>query len=92
MTKLEIDSEAINEANIALSLNGKDKVSRRLVAKLYKKDGDSAKALEAWKIVLNDADPTDPINTQDHLEYSKCAISMKLPDLAIEACEKILDR
>jgi tetratricopeptide (TPR) repeat protein len=82
--------EAINEANIALSLNRKDKVSRRLVAKLYKKEGDAAKALEEWKIVLNDADPTDPINTQDHLEYSKVAISMDSPDLAIDACEKIL--
>ena len=72
-------SEAINEANIALSLNGKDKVSRRLIAKLYNKDGDAAKALDAWKNVLDDADPTDPINTQDHLEYSKVAISMDSP-------------
>ena len=83
-------SEAINEANIALSLNGNDKVTRRLIAKLYKKDGDSAKALEAWKKVLDDSDPLDPINTQDHLEYSKCAISMDSPDLAIDACEEIL--
>jgi tetratricopeptide (TPR) repeat protein len=84
-------SEAINEANIALSLNGKDRVSRRLIAKLYKNNGDSTKALEAWDKVLNDDDPIEPINTQDYIEYSKCAISMKLPDLAIEACQKTLD-
>lgn len=84
---LDSHSEAIDEAKIALALDWKDNISRRMLAKLYEKEGRPADAMEEWKVVIQNP---DDCSTCDLLDYSNCAISANQPDDAISTCETLL--
>ena len=84
---LGLRSEAIEEAKLALALDQKDNISRRLLARLYTKESMPENALEEWEKVLQN--PED-FMTSDLIDYSKSAISAGQPDLAISTCEKLM--
>ncbi len=77
-------AEAINSANIALTLDSGDHTSRRLLAKLYERVGEPEKALNQWE----QFEDTDLLTTEDQISYANCALATNQPDLAVSICQK----
>lgn len=83
------NTEAIEEASIAIALQNNDIESRRMLARLYGKEGQLDHALEAWDIVSQN---TEECTSRDLLDYAECAIEANQPDLAVSTCKLLLPK
>ncbi|MGD8865026.1 MAG: tetratricopeptide repeat protein, partial [Anaerolineales bacterium] len=75
---------AIQEANIAVTLDPNDNDIHELLASAYEQRGEPETALDHWK-------PVAAHDVEKSIELGECALAAGKPDIAIDAANRILE-